>query len=149
MRRFRCERTGVFSGADASVDAFGPVGVAKSDTRTLDEWLCACDSGFLPVVRLENSRCGWVIVRTLQCGIEVAVPFCAMRSVVPDAVGLELSPKPGFHSGASGDSVAVNLVGLLGDSAVRFESFEEVPAGFMVLDVDGCLPVPWPHLTPP
>ena len=43
----------------------------------------------------------------------------------------------------------MNLVELLGDSAVRFESVEEVPAEFMVLDVDGCLPVPRGHLTPP
>ena len=100
MKRFRCERTGVFSGTDASADALGQGGVEESDTRTSGEWLSLCDSGFLSVV-LEYSRCGGVVVRTLQCGIEVAVPFGSTRTEVPDAAELELSPKTVFHSGAS------------------------------------------------
>ena len=76
-------------------------------------------------------------MRTSQSGIEVAVPSAAARTGVPDAVGLELSPKPCFHSGASGDFVVVNLVELTGASSDRIELVEEIFEEVMGFDDDG------------
>ena len=59
-----------------------------------------------------------------------------------DAVGLILSPKPCFHSGASGDFVPVTPVELTGDSSNRLELVEEMPVEFMEFDDDGRLFVP-------
>ena len=95
-------------------------------------------------------------MRTSQSGIEVAVPSGAARTGVPDAVGLELSPKPCFHSGASGDFATVNLLELTGVSSDRLELVEEMLVEFMEFDDDGRLLVPPRvlrispgHLTPP
>ena len=146
----------MLSEADASVDAFGQEGAEESGTGAVDEWLSFCERGFLSAVRLEDLRCVGVVVRTSHSGIEVAVPSGAARTGVHDSVGLVLSPRPCFHSGASGDFVAVNLVELTGDSSDRLELVEEMPVEFVGFDVDGCLLVPpWVlrispgHLTPP
>ena len=56
---------------------------------------------------------------------------------MPDVVGLELSPKPCFHSGASGDFVVVNLVELTGASSDRIELVEEIFEEVMGFDDDG------------
>ena len=58
------------------------------------------------------------------------------------SVGLELSPKPCFHSGASGDFATVNLLELTGVSSDRLELVEEMPVEFVGCDDDGRLLVP-------
>ena len=89
----------MLSGADASAEELDQEGVEGSDTRTADEWLSLCDSGFPSVVRVEDLGCIGIVVRSTLGGVEVAVPSGATPGM-PDSVGVELSSEPGFYSGS-------------------------------------------------
>ena len=54
---FRCEQTGMLSGADAFADELDEEGVDGSDIGTVNEWLSFCDNGFPSFVRVEDLGC--------------------------------------------------------------------------------------------
>ena len=137
------EREDPFSAAGAGMfsepDAF-------ADSGTADEWLSFCDSVFPWVMRVEDVECIGIIVRTTQDGVEVALPFGAATSGMPDAIDVTLASESGSYRGTSRAFPAVNLVEPTGDSSDRLEPLEELPVELMEFDDSGRLPLPTHHL---